>query len=63
MAQEWHLVNKLMDDFHTFVHSVSTLFVDYVLTMSQALLSAGNTCETDRASAFTEVSTVGDSSK
>jgi len=50
-------------DFHTFVHLVDTLFVDCVLITCQALPSAGNTCETDRDSAFTEVSVMGDSGK
>lgn len=52
-----------MCDFHTFVHLVDTLFVDCVLITCQALPSAENTCETDRDSAFTEVSVVGDSGK
>ena len=47
-----------MCDFHTFAHSVN--IVDYVLTMSQAMLRTGNTCETSRAPAFIVFTAVGD---
>lgn len=55
------MLNRLMCDLYPFAHSVN--IVDHDLTMCQALLTMGDTCETNGAPAFMEFIAVGDIDK